>query len=86
MFKRIQRHPKPITGHWPKSPYRRLARLEAALRGKDAEVDTEVSDLYREYQFRKTFGGSHEDFMNQPIQITEWLIAIDGIINEVKNG
>jgi hypothetical protein len=45
-----------------------------------------VSDLFREYQFRKAFGGSHEDFMNQPMQITEWLIAIEGIMNEVKNG
>jgi len=45
-----------------------------------------MADLFREYQFRKTFGGSHEDFMNQPRQVTEWLLAIDGMVEEVKNG
>ena len=41
--------------------------------------------LFREYQFRKTFGGSHDDFLNQPITNTEWLLAIDSIVNKVQN-
>ena len=59
--------------------------MEAALRGKDAEVDAELSSLFREYKFRKEFGGSHEDFLNQPRETTEWLIAIHGMVNEVNN-
>jgi len=53
---------------------------------KDSEVDIEVASLYREYQFRKTFGGSHDDFLNQPRNVTDWLIAINNTMNEVQRG
>jgi len=49
-------------------------------------VDHEVSNLYREHRFRKALGGSHEDFMNQPREITDWLLAIDDLMNEVQRG
>jgi hypothetical protein len=42
--------------------------------------------MTREYQFRSSFGGSHEDFMSQPREVTEWMLAIDGIYKEIKNG
>jgi hypothetical protein len=32
------------------------------------------------------FGGSHEDFLNQPRSVTDWLIAIDNTMNEVERG
>jgi len=31
-------------------------------------------------------GGSHEDFMNQPRDTTDWLLEIDAVMNEVRNG
>jgi len=42
--------------------------------------------LYREHRFRKTYGGSHSEFMDQPRQITDWLIAIASVEREVENG
>jgi len=45
-----------------------------------------VSNLFREYQFRKTFGGSHEDYLSQPREITDWLLEIEKVMNEVRNG
>lgn len=49
-------------------------------------MDSEVTTLYREYRFRKEFGGSHEDFLNQPREITDWLLAIDRIVSEAQRG
>ena len=43
-------------------------------------------DLYREYRFRSTFGGSHKEFLDQPVSITEWLTQIDNVVKEVTNG
>jgi len=42
--------------------------------------------MFKEYQFRKLFGGSHKDFLEQPVANTEWLLAIDAIVNKVNNG
>ena len=37
----------------------------------------------REYRFRKLFGLTHEQYLDEPVDIVDWLIAID---NEVNNG
>jgi len=56
------------------------------LRGKaDVSVDSEVMSYWREYQFRKTFGGSHKDFMNQPVVITNWLTEIHNRMTGLAN-
>jgi hypothetical protein len=57
-----------------------------ALRGKDAEVDAEVAHLFREVRFRKVFGGSHDDFLEQPVDVTDWMLQIETVIQEVQNG
>jgi hypothetical protein len=44
-------------------------------------VDSEVISYFREYRFRAKFGGSHDDFLTQPREVTDWLMAIDGIVN-----
>jgi hypothetical protein len=49
-------------------------------------VDPEVAAHLREVRFRKTFGGSHEDFMNQPMDTTAWMLEIDRIETQVQNG
>jgi hypothetical protein len=49
-------------------------------------VDPELSDLTREYRFRKALGGSHEEFLDQPRQVTDWLLAIDQVFREVERG
>jgi len=43
-------------------------------------------DMYREYRFRSKFGGSHKDFLDQPVMTTEWLVQIDNVVQEVTNG
>ena len=42
--------------------------------------------FYREYRFRSTFACSHEDYLDQPVSTTEWLIAIDNLVRELQNG
>jgi hypothetical protein len=42
--------------------------------------------MFREWNFRKAFGGSHQDFMDQPQAVTEWLMAIDKMTSEMNNG
>jgi hypothetical protein len=54
------------------------------LNGAETEVDEEVSAWFREYQFRKVFSITHEDFLEQPIEVTDWLNDIDRIVNEVE--
>jgi len=41
---------------------------------------------FREHRFRKTYGGSHEDFLDQPRHVTDWLLAIARTEQEVSNG
>jgi hypothetical protein len=41
-------------------------------------------DYWREYLFRKTFGGTHEDFLDQPTMTTEWLIAIHNTVEAIR--
>ncbi len=36
---------------------------------------------YREYSFRQVFGGSHEDYMTQPLEVTDLLSQIHGRLN-----
>jgi len=40
--------------------------------------------MVREYQFRKILGGSHDDFLNQPKNVTDWMIAIHNALNEER--
>jgi hypothetical protein len=42
--------------------------------------------MYREWSFRKAFGGSHQDFMDQPYGVTEWLLAIENMMNGMDDG
>ena len=59
--------------------------MAEALRGKEVEVSSEVLAYWREYQFRKTFGGSHKDFLDQPIVVTEWLTEIENMMNGLSD-
>jgi len=45
-----------------------------------------VLAFYREHRFRKTYGGSHSEFMAQPVLLTEWMLAVAEIEREVANG
>jgi len=60
--------------------------LQAALEGKKAEVDPEVTGYFREHRFRKIYGGSHKDFLDQPVQVTDWLLAIANTEKKAENG
>ena len=44
-----------------------------------------MASLWREHRFRKMYGGSHEDFLEQPRVVTEWLLAIAKVEQEVEN-
>ena len=55
------------------------------MEGKESEVDEELLTLMREYNFRKTFGGSHEDFLDEPVLHSQWFNAISGIIGEIQS-
>lgn|GEM_PF-2047465 len=46
----------------------------------------ELLGYYREHRFRKIYGGSHKDFLEQPRQVTDWLLAIANVEQEVQNG
>lgn len=54
------------------------------MEGKEAEVDDDLLALMREYNFRKTFGGSHEEYLDEPLLISQWFNAITGIIGELQ--
>jgi hypothetical protein len=41
--------------------------------------------MMREFTFRKTFGGSHEQFLDEPILTSQWFNAISGIIGEIQS-
>ena len=45
-----------------------------------------MASLIREYQFRKVFNVSHEDYMNEPHSNVTWLLAIDRTFKEAENG
>jgi hypothetical protein len=61
--------------------------LRIALKGESGEdVDPELASLIREYQFRKTFSVSHEDYMNEPHNNVTWLLAIDRTFKEAQDG
>ena len=72
----------------PKSQYRRLNRLANWLNQSVGaeEPDQESLSYLREYNFRRRFGGSHDDFMNQPLEVTEMLIALDARLGENSSG
>lgn len=38
----------------------------------------------REYQFRKAFSATHEEFLDNPVKNTQWLLAIEGAHTEVE--
>jgi hypothetical protein len=40
--------------------------------------------LFREYNFRRTFGGSHEEFMDEPVLISQWFNSFTQIIGEIQ--
>lgn len=56
------------------------------MQGKDADVDPELAGLFREYQFRKLFGTTHEQYLDEPMATVEWLLAIHGLVSEVEHG
>jgi len=61
--------------------------LRAALKGDaTAKPDDELAGLWREYRFRKAFGCSHEEFLDQPTRITDWLLALDNLHQELSHG
>ena len=55
------------------------------MRGASVEPDAETYSWFREYSFRKTFGGSHAEFIEQPVSATEWLLAIDKRLSDLAD-
>ena len=36
--------------------------------------------MYREYRYRKLFQVSHEDYLDEPAHLIDWMIQIDGLV------
>lgn len=43
---------------------------------RGVRVDAELVGLHREYLFRKTFGGSHADYVDELAENVDWLLLI----------
>jgi hypothetical protein len=39
--------------------------------------------MFREYQFRTTFGLTHEEYLDEPVGVIEWLTQIDRLVKEL---
>gem|GEM_PF-5661933 len=37
-----------------------------------------------EWQFRRQFGGSHEDYLNEPASNVAWFLQLEGLLNTSK--
>lgn len=42
--------------------------------------------MWREYQFRSKFSITHEQYLDEPIHVIEWMIALDNLNSELTNG
>ena len=42
--------------------------------------------MFREYQYRKLFAISHEQYLDEPVSTVEWLLAINAVVSEVEHG
>ena len=40
--------------------------------------------MFREYSFRKLFGGTHEQYLDEPSELIDWLVSIDATVKEVE--
>jgi len=40
--------------------------------------------MWREYNFRKVFGGTHEEYLDEPSELVDWLISIDVMAKELR--
>jgi len=40
--------------------------------------------MFREYLFRTKFNVTHEQYLNEPSELVDWLISIDGIAKELR--
>lgn len=47
-------------------------------------VDAELLEMHREYLFRKSFGGSHEDYLDELRENVSWMLLIQGTMNEAE--
>lgn len=39
----------------------------------------------REVQFRRTFGGSHENYLDEPMVNAQWMVIVANLMDEVAN-
>lgn len=39
--------------------------------------------MFREYKYRKTFNLTHEEYLNEPVSVIEWLMQIDKLVKEL---
>jgi hypothetical protein len=46
--------------------------------GRGVSVDSELLGRHREYLFRKTFGGSHKDYLDETLEDVQWMLLIAG--------
>lgn len=53
-----------------------------AVAAVDRVPDDEMLSYLAEYRFRKAFGASHEDFLNQPTVVTLVLSELDQELNK----
>jgi len=39
--------------------------------------------MFREYQYRTTFNLTHEEYLDEPVGVIQWLAAIDRLVKEL---
>lgn len=40
---------------------------------------------WREYSYRKLFGLTHEQYLDEPAEVVGWLLAIDGAVRKAES-
>jgi hypothetical protein len=45
-------------------------------------VDPEIAEMVYEYHYRQIFHMSHEDYLNEPRGLIDWMIAIHNTMQE----
>jgi len=42
--------------------------------------------MFREYAFRSRFGVTHEQYLDEPSEVIDWLVSIDATVKGVERG
>ena len=42
--------------------------------------------LWREYRFRSVFGVTHEQFLDEPTEAVEWMLAMHELMESKRHG